>query len=91
MALNCEHKVELIKGNQRHNKDSGSVEVQVVLLTERIKNMTGHFSQFSKDLHSKIGLQQMVNKRKKLLRYLKKTDVDSYSKLINKLELRDSY
>ena len=71
-----------------HEKDTGSAEVQVALLTEKIEVLSGHVKKFSKDKHSSIGLLKAVNKRKKLLDYLKKNKIDSYKNVISKLNLR---
>ena len=69
-------------------KDTGSSEVQVGLLTEKISNLSKHISKFKKDKHSSVGLLKAVNRRKKLLNYLKKNKIDSYKNVINKLNLR---
>ena len=71
-----------------HEKDTGSSEVQVALLTEKIENLSKHIKQFKKDKHSSIGLLKAVNRRKKLLEYLKRKNVDSYKNLLSKLNLR---
>ncbi len=71
-----------------HSKDTGSAEVQVALLTERINGLTEHFKTHQKDHHSRRGLLQMVGKRKRLLEYIKKNDFDRYSNLISSLGLR---
>ena len=71
-----------------HDKDTGSSEVQVGLLTEKIENLSKHIKQFKKDRHSSVGLLKAVNKRKKLLNYLKKNKIDSYKNVIEKLNLR---
>ena len=71
-----------------HEKDTGSSEVQVALLTEKIENLSKHIKQFKKDKHSSVGLVKAVNRRKKLLNYLKKTKIDSYKNVIEKLNLR---
>ena len=71
-----------------HEKDTGSSEVQISILTKRIENLSKHFKKFKKDKHSNVGLLRAVNKRKKLLDYLKKNNVDSYKNLLNKLNLR---
>ena len=73
---------------QRHDKDSGSAEVQVAILTARIKDLTDHFKGHPKDHHSRRGLLMMVSRRKKMLNYLKRNDYPQYSKLIQELELR---
>tara|TARA_B100001027_G_scaffold159608_1_gene112669 strand:- start:161 stop:409 length:249 start_codon:yes stop_codon:yes gene_type:complete len=79
---------EKIKDIANHEKDTGSSEVQIALLTEKILNLSGHISKNKKDKHSSVGLLRAVNKRKKLLEYLKKNQIESYKKLISKLNLR---
>ena len=71
-----------------HEKDTGSSEIQVALLTEKIENLSKHIKQFQKDKHSSVGLLKAVNKRKKLLDYLKKNKLDSYKNVISKLNIR---
>ena len=71
-----------------HEKDTGSSEIQVGLLTEKIENISKHIKQFKKDKHSSVGLLRAVNRRKKLLDYLKKNKVDSYKNVLTKLNLR---
>ena len=88
MALAKSRKEELVKEFGRGNNDTGSVEVQVAILTEEIKELTEHLKEHKHDFHSKRGLLQKVGKRKSLLEYLKKNDVVRYRKLIEKLGLR---
>lgn len=88
MALVKSRKEELVKEFGRGNNDTGSVEVQVAILTEEIKELTEHLKEHKHDFHSKRGLLQKVGKRKSLLEYLKRTDVVRYRKLIEKLGLR---
>ena len=88
MSITAEKKQELIKEHSRGNEDTGSPEVQVAILTERITNLTEHFKTHAKDNHSRRGLLMLVNKRRSLLDYLKKKDVQRYSDLIAKLGLR---
>ena len=88
MGLTKETKQEILKSNRRSDKDTGSPEVQIALLTERINHLTEHFKKNKKDHHSKFGLQKMVNQRKKLLKYLMKKDLNQYKALIKKLKLR---
>ena len=76
------------RGNAQANGDTGSPEVQVAILTERIRNLTEHFKSNHKDNHSRRGLLMMVNKRRSLLDYLRKKDVERYAKLIKDLGLR---
>ncbi len=88
MAMSKDRKQEIIKEFQKSKNDVGSAEVQIALLTEEINNLTEHFKTHIHDYHSKRGLQKMVGRRKKLLNYLKDTDVVSYRELIKKLNLR---
>ena len=81
-------KPKTIKDHARDKNDTGSPEVQVAILTERIRNLTEHFKGHHKDNHSRRGLLMMVNKRRTLLAYLKKIDVERYNALIQKLGLR---
>ena len=71
-----------------HKKDTGSSEVQVGLLTEKIENLSKHIKKFKKDRHSSVGLLKAVNRRKKLLDYLKRNKIDSYKNVLTKLNLR---
>ena len=71
-----------------HEKDTGSSEVQIALLTDKIENVSKHMSQSKKDKHSSSGLLKAVNKRKKLLDYLKKKKIESYKNIISKLNIR---
>ena len=71
-----------------HGKDTGSAEIQVALLTEKIENLSKHIKQFKKDKHSSVGLLKAVNRRKKLLDYLKRNKIDSYKNVLTKLNLR---
>ena len=71
-----------------HEKDTGSSEVQIALLTDKIVSLSKHIKQFKKDKHSSVGLLKAVNKRKKLLDYLKKNKIDSYKNILTKLNLR---
>ena len=88
MAITQERKDELIQTHKTHESDTGSPEVQVAILTENIQNLTSHFREHKKDHHSRRGLLKMVGQRRKLLAYLKNTDVRRYSALIEKLGLR---
>jgi small subunit ribosomal protein S15 len=88
MSVTADKKQEIITDNARQSGDTGSPEVQVAILTERINNLTGHFKAHHKDNHSRRGLLAMVNKRRSLLDYLKKKDVARYNALIQKLGLR---
>ena len=88
MSITAERKQELIKEYAVKKDDTGSPEVQVAILTERITNLTEHLKTHKKDFHSRRGLLMMVNKRRNLLAYLKKKDVERYNALIQKLGLR---
>ena len=77
-----------VKDLALHEKDTGSSEVQVAHLTDKIENLSKHIKQYKKDKHSSVGLLKAVNKRKKLLDYLKKNKIDSYKNVISKLNLR---
>ncbi|MBM4315929.1 MAG: 30S ribosomal protein S15 [Deltaproteobacteria bacterium] len=88
MNLIKEKKTELIKNHKLHDRDTGSPEVQVALLTERINSLTPHFKSHKKDHHSRRGLLQLVSSRRRLLDYLKKVDSARYQKLIERLSLR---
>ena len=88
MSVSPEKKQEIIQDNARAERDTGSPEVQVAILTSRIVTLTDHFKLHHKDNHSRRGLLMMVNKRRTLLDYLKKKDVDRYNALIAKLGLR---
>jgi small subunit ribosomal protein S15 len=88
MSITAEKKQELIKEHARAKDDTGSPEVQVAILTERIVNLTEHFKTHAKDNHSRRGLLMLVNKRRSLLDYLKGEDAQRYSDLIAKLGLR---
>lgn len=83
-----ERKQEILTTYARADKDTGSVEVQVALLTERINELTAHLTVHKKDEHSRRGLLNMVGKRKRLLRYLEEKDIERYRALIQKLNLR---
>jgi small subunit ribosomal protein S15 len=91
MSLTSAQKAEIVNEFKQAAQDTGSPEVQVSLMTGRITYLTNHFKAHSKDFHSRRGLQELVNKRRKLLKYLKKNDPSRYSALIQKLGLRDSY
>ena len=81
-------KKDVIKTFANNSKDVGSTEVQIGLLTNKISKLSDHFKKFKKDKHSTLGLNKSVNKRKKLLVYLKKKNPDSYQKVIKQLNLR---
>ncbi len=88
MSVSPETKSEVIKNNARNEKDTGSPEVQIAILTSRITTLTEHFKIHKKDNHSRRGLIGMVNRRRKLLDYLKRKNVEVYTSLIAKLGIR---
>lgn len=88
MALNKEEKAKIIKEFAKNEKDCGSAEVQIAILTKEINDLTAHMQEHTHDYHSKRGLLIKVGRRKKLLNYLKENDVVSYRELIKKLNLR---
>ncbi|MFH1996417.1 MAG: 30S ribosomal protein S15 [Candidatus Omnitrophota bacterium] len=88
MVLVKERKTKLINDYQKHEKDTGSAEVQVALLTERINTLSEHFKAHKKDHHSRRGLLRMVSIRRRLLDYLKRTEHDLYLDIIKRLSLR---
>ena len=88
MPLAIDKKTELIGKYRRHESDTGSPEVQVALLTERINQLTGHFETHKKDHHSRRGLMKLVGQRRRLLDYLKAKDISRYRAIIQELGLR---
>ena len=88
MSLNTDDKSQIIAEYRQNTTDTGSPEVQVALLSARINQLTEHFAGHKKDHHSRRGLLRMVNKRRKLLDYLKDNDQDRYKDLISRLGLR---
>lgn len=88
MALTKDDKATIIKDFGGDEKNSGSTEVQIALLTSRIKDLTEHFKTHKKDHNSRRGLLKLVGSRRKLLKYLKRSDLDKYRELIKKLGLR---
>jgi small subunit ribosomal protein S15 len=88
MPLSVEQKRVVVEKHQRGKSDTGSTEVQIALLSERINSLSPHFEKNKKDHHSRRGLLKMVNQRRKLLDYLKLSDQDRYTKLITDLGLR---
>ena len=87
MAIHKETKTKIIKANRLHESDTGSPEVQVAILSEQITKLTDHLKKHKKDNHSRRGLLQMVNKRRRLISYLKNKDEERYSSLLEKLEI----
>lgn len=88
MSIAASDKKETVTKHQRHEGDTGSAEVQIALLTERINHLTGHFKTHKKDHSSRRGLLKLVGKRGSLLKYLARTDAKRYQQIINKLGLR---
>lgn len=88
MTMNKERKTEVISANRVHDKDTGSPEVQVAILTTRINELNEHLKVHKKDHHSRRGLLKMVGKRRNLLNYLKNKDIERYRAVISKLGLR---
>ena len=88
MSLTKDNKEDVIKEFGRTNKDTGSAEVQIALLTRRIEDLTGHFKTNPKDHNSRRGLLKMVGQRRKLLNYLKRKDIQKYRDILDKLSLR---
>ncbi|OGC70193.1 30S ribosomal protein S15 [candidate division WWE3 bacterium RIFOXYC1_FULL_39_7] len=88
MPILKEKKAKIIKQSRLHDADTGSPEVQVALLSEKITKLSDHLKLHKKDNHSRRGLLQMVNKRRRLLSYLKKKDDDRYSSLTEKLDIK---
>ena len=88
MAYDKAKKAEVIAKYKKHDKDSGSPEVQIALLSERISHLTDHFKVHKKDHHSRRGLLKMVGQRKRLLNYLKAKDIEGYRALIKELGIR---
>ena len=88
MALNAEQKATIIIDNKLHEKDTGSSEVQIALISKRVNYLTEHFKTHSKDHHSRRGLLKLVSKRRKLLDHLKIENLSRYQKIISKLGIR---
>jgi small subunit ribosomal protein S15 len=90
LSISKERVAELIKEYGKNEQDSGSAEVQVAILTERIKNLTEHLKSHKKDNHSRRGLMMLIGKRRGLLKYIKNRDINEYRELIKKLGIRDN-
>ena len=88
MSLGTDQKREIIEKHKIHDKDTGSPEVQIALLTERVNYLTDHFKKHAKDHHSRQGLLKIVNQRRRLLNYIRKLDPPRYRKLIEELGIR---
>jgi small subunit ribosomal protein S15 len=87
MALMKDKKAKIIKSSRLHEQDTGSPEVQISILNERIEKLSDHLKKHKKDNHSRRGLLQLVNKRRRLLAYLKKKDEERYNALLEKIEI----
>ena len=88
MAISSKKKKEIIEGNKRHPKDTGSASVQIAILTERINDLTDHFKKFKKDTNSRRGLLSLVGRRRRLLSYLREKNPKEYDQIRKKLKLR---
>ncbi|OAI49388.1 30S ribosomal protein S15 [Gammaproteobacteria bacterium SCGC AG-212-F23] len=88
MAFTAATKAEIIKKYSKAKNDTGSTEVQIALLSARIDYLTNHLSKHQHDVHTRYGLTNLVSKRRRLLNYLKRTDIEAYRKLIEKLDVR---
>lgn len=88
MALDVARKTDLIQDYRTHDADTGSPEVQIALLTQRIEQLTDHFRSHAKDYHSRLGLIKMVGRRRRLLDYLKRKDFNRYQRIIARLGIR---
>lgn len=88
MSLSKEEKLEVMSKYQLHSRDTGSIEVQIALLSERISRLTGHLKVYKKDFHSRRGLLMMVGYRRRLLEYLRKNNLEKYQEIIKDLGLR---
>lgn len=89
-SITKEETADLIKEYGKNEKDSGSAEVQVAILTERIRNLTEHLKVHKKDNHTRRGLMKLIGKRRGLLKYIKNRNIDEYRELIKKLGIRDN-
>ena len=88
MSITAEEKTQIVSDYKTHENDTGSARVQIAVLTERINYLTEHFREHKKDHHSRRGLLKMVGKRRRLLNYLRRTDVETYRTLVQELGLR---
>jgi len=88
LPLTTERKTDIVKSYRAHDKDTGSPEVQIAILSEKISYLTGHFKVHAKDHHSRRGLLKMVGQRRRLLDYLRAQDVDRYRSVIERLGIR---
>ena len=90
LSISKERTAELIKEFGKNEHDAGNVEVQVAILTERIRNLTEHLKVHKKDNHTRRGLMKLIGKRRGLLKYIKKRDIEQYRTLIKRLGIRDN-
>ena len=90
LSITKERTAELIKEYGKNEQDSGSVEVQVAILTERIRNLTEHLKVHKKDNHTRRGLMKLIGRRRGLLKYIKNRDIDEYRALVKRLGIRDN-
>ena len=88
MPVSADRKKTLVEGHRLHESDTGSPEVQIALLTDRVNSLTEHFKSHAKDHHSRRGLLKLVGQRRRLLDYLKRKDTDRYAELIRRLGIR---
>jgi small subunit ribosomal protein S15 len=88
MSETKEWKAQIISEHRLHEKDTGSPEVQIALLTERVNHLTEHMKAHKKDFHTRLGLLKLVGKRRRLLDYLKRSDIESYRQILTQLALR---
>ncbi len=88
MSVTRERKAQIISDHRLHEKDTGSPEVQIALLTDRINHLTEHMKMHKKDFHTRLGLLKLVGKRRRLLDYLKRSDIESYRQVLAQLGLR---
>jgi small subunit ribosomal protein S15 len=88
MSATKERKAQIVSEHRLHEKDTGSPEVQIALLTERINHLTGHMKAHKKDFHTRLGLLKLVGQRRRLLDYLKRSDIESYRQILTQLGLR---
>lgn len=88
MALTTAHKAQIVKTYQQGNSDTGSTPVQIALLTNRINGLTQHLKIHKHDFHTRYGLTKLVSRRRRLMRYLKRVDINRYSNLLKELDIR---
>ncbi|NOZ83210.1 MAG: 30S ribosomal protein S15 [Epsilonproteobacteria bacterium] len=91
MSITKEKKVEIVKDFGREPDDTGSPEVQIAILSDRVGYLTEHFKTHKKDYHSRMGLLKIIAKRRKLLKYLRRKDIRRYKTVISKLNIRDKF